>query len=390
MRPGAPPRCCAGKHPDPGARSLQCGVRIAMLQSSLPPSPQAGGVGYQVDLLATELTHRGEDVTVFTADGPPSDRLYRVVAVPVGPGRWRRVLGVGWRFARLDLSGFDAVHAHGDDWLLGRKRRVRTFYGSAFMEARTATSAPRRLAQLCYYALEWPASFNPRSVAISDATRRYLPLVRRCVPCGFDPGVFFPGGARTAEPSILFVAGTLQGRKRGELLLDAFTEVRRTVPDCRLTIVSHDRVDAPGVTCLTDIGPSELGALFRSHWLLCSTSAYEGFGVPYVEALASGLPVVATVNDGAREVLGDGRLGVLCEPDQVASEIVALLDDQERRERLASAGVHAAERYSIRLVADEYLALYGATATMTGRSDLTWRGRLSNHPSKSQGKGATA
>ena len=361
-----------------------------MLQSSLPPSPQAGGVGHQVDLLATELARRGEDVTVFTADGPPADRPYRVVRVVVGPGRWRRVLGVGWRFARLDLSGFDAVHAHGDDWLLGRKRRVRTFYGSALMEARTATSALRRLAQLCYYILEWPASLNPRSVAISDATRHYLPLVRRCVPCGFDPEVFFPGGTRTAEPSILFVAGTLQGRKRGTLLLESFRQVRRTLPDCRLTIVSHDRVDEPGVTCLTDIGASELGALYRSHWLLCSTSAYEGFGVPYIEALASGLPVVATVNDGAREILGEGGLGVLCEPHEVAGKIVALLGEPERRERLAAAGVHAAAHYSIRLVADEYLALYGAMAAMTGRSMPAGRGRLSNHPSKSQGNGATA
>lgn len=365
-------------------------MRIAMLQSSLPPSPRAGGVGHQVDLLATEMARRGEDVTVFTADAPPVDRPYRVVRVTVGPGRWRRVLGVGWRFARLDLSGFDAVHAHGDDWLLGRKRRVRTFYGSALMEARTATSALRRLAQLCYYALEWPASFNPRSVAISNATRRYLPLVRRCVPCGFDPEVFYPGGTRTEEPSILFVAGTLEGRKRGALLLDAFTEVQRMVPDSRLTIVSQDRVEQPGVTCLTDVGPSELGALYRSHWLLCSTSAYEGFGVPYVEAMASGLPVITTVNDGAREVLADGRFGVLCEPDAVAGEIVALLGDKERRERPASAGIHASGRYSIRLIADEYLALYGAMATMTGGSALTWRGRLSNHPSNSQGKGATA
>lgn len=361
-----------------------------MLQAFLPPSPQAGGVGHQVDLLASELARRGEVVTVFAVDGPSADRPYRVVRVLVGPGRWRRVLGVGWRFARLDLSGFDAVHAHGDDWLLGRKRRVRTFYGSALMEARTATTALRRLAQLCYYALEWPASLNQRSVAISEATRRYLPLVHQCVPCGYDPGVFFPGGARHREPSILFVAGTLKGRKRGDLLLESFAQVLRRVPECRLTIVSQDQVDYPGVTCLKNVSPSELGALYRSHWLLCSTSAYEGFGVPYVEALASGLPIVTTANDGAREILADGTLGVLCAPDELAGEIVALIGDEEQRERLASAGLHAAERYSIRLIADEYMALYGAVATNTRRSSITWRGRRSSHPSKSQGRGATA
>lgn len=361
-----------------------------MLQSSLPPSPRAGGVGHQVDLLARELARRGEEVTVFAADAPPADRPYHVEPVEVGPGRGRRVLEVGWRFARLDLSGFDAVHAHGDDWLLGRRPRVRTFYGSALMEARTATSATRRLAQLCYYALEWPGSATARSVAISQATRRYLPLVRGCVPCAFDPTVFFPGGPRAEEPSILFVAGTLQGRKRGDLLLRSFAEVRGAVPECRLTIVSHDRVDQPGVRCLTGVSPEALGALYRSHWLLVSTSSYEGFGVPYVEALASGLPVVTTANEGAREVLGHGDLGVICEPSDLVSQIVAVLGDDRRREQLRTAGPVAAERYSVRRVADEYLDLYATTAGGARASASTGRGLRSSQPSSSQGRGATA
>lgn len=363
-------------------------VRIAMLQSALPPSPQAGGVGRQVDLLATELASRGEHVTVFVVDGPEADGPYRVKRVPVGPGRWRRILGVGWRFAHVDVSGFDVVHAHGDDWLLGRRPRVRTFYGSALMEARTATSISRRLAQFCYYVLEWPGSWKAHSVAISERTRRYLPLVRACVPCGFDPGTFFPGGARTQEPSILFVSGTLHGRKRGALLLEAFAEVRRSVPDASLTIVSHNHVSAPGVTCRTDVSAADLGALYRSHWLLCSTSSYEGFGVPYVEALASGLPVVTTENHGAREVLRGGALGVVCPPEDLPRQIVALLCDGERRQQLTSAGLVAARRYSIRRVADEYLSLYAAVAARAG-STFTWRGRASSQPSTSQGSGAT-
>jgi phosphatidylinositol alpha-mannosyltransferase len=366
-------------------------MRVAMLQASLPPAPQAGGVGHQVDLLARELSRRGEQVTVFAVDAPPADRPYQVEPVAVGPGRGRRVLSVGWRFSRLDLSGFDAVHAHGDDWLLGRQARVRTFYGSALMEARSATSALRRSAQACYYALEWPASVNRHSVAISEATRRCLPLVRSSVPCGYDPQVFHPGGARSADPSILFVAGTLRGRKRGHLLLDAFAEVRRAVPECRLTIVSHDRADLPGVTCLTGVAPRDLGELYRTHWLLCSTSAYEGFGIPYVEALASGLPVVTTANDGAREVLRHGELGVLCSPGALAGELVALLGDAGRRERMAAAGVHAAERYSIRLVAEEYLRRYTAAAAAgAGGPAVARRGRRSSQPSTSHGSGATA
>jgi phosphatidylinositol alpha-mannosyltransferase len=338
-------------------------VKVAMLQASLPPSRSAGGVGYQVHLLATVLARRGHDVTAFVSDEVPEAVAYHCVGVPGPRGRVMRVLGVGRRFARLDLSAFDVVHAHGDDWLFGRRPRVRTFYGSAFMEAVTETRWLRRGAQACYYALEWASSTNPHSVAISHRTRRYLPLVRRVVPCAYDPAVFFPRQERSVEPSILFVAGTMTGRKRGSLLLRSFEEVRRAVPNARLTIVSQDRVVQDGVTCMSHIDALTLADLYRSHWILCSTSSYEGFGVPYVEALASGLPVVTTPNHGAAEILQDGKLGVLADPDRLGGALITLISDVNRREELAAAGVEAAKPYSVNVVAAQYEAMYEEVAT---------------------------
>lgn len=329
-----------------------------MLQVALPPAPTAGGVGYQVDLLATALTRRGHHVTVFAVDAPATPRTYHCEQVMAPRGRRRRILGVGRSFAALDLSSFDLVHAHGDDWLFGRRRRARTFHGTALMEARTATRWRRRGSQLCYYALEWVSSANPYSVAVSESTRRYLPLVRASIPCAFDPGIFTPGSARTAHPSILFVAGTLKGRKRGALLLSAFDEIRAELPEATLTIVSRDRVERPGVSYRSNLDATTLSGLYRSHWLLCSTSSYEGFGVPYVEALASGLPVVTTPNDGALEVLRGGELGVVCRPEELAQEIVGLMRDDTRREELSRLGAEAAHSYSVDVVAAQYEELY--------------------------------
>ena len=333
-----------------------------MLQASLPPSRRAGGVGYQVHLLATVLVRRGHDVTAFVSDEVPAAVAYRCVPVARPRGRAMRVLGVGRQFARLDLSGFDVVHAHGDDWCFGGRPRVRTFYGSALMEAVTETRWLRRCAQAFYYGLEWVSSANPHSVAISQRTRRYLPLVRRVVPCAYDPLVFFPGRERTVDPSILFVAGTMAGRKRGSLLLRNFEEVRSAVPSARLTIVSNDCVVQEGVTCVSHLDASTLADLYRSHWILCSTSAYEGFGVPYIEALASGLPVVTTPNHGAAEVLQDGKLGVLADPDRLGRALISLIGDENRRGELAAAGVEAAKPYSVEVVAAQYEAMYQEVA----------------------------
>lgn len=226
------------------------------------------------------------------------------------------------------------------------------------MEARTATRWSRRAAQTYYYGQEWISSFNPYATAISDRTRRCLPLVRRCVPCAYDPTAFFPGGERTREPSILFVAGTMSGRKRGHVLLSAFAEVRRTMPDARLTVVSRDCVRGKGITSLSRLDAADLGRLYRSHWVFCSASSYEGFGVPYVEALASGLPVVTTPNHGAEEVLSHGVHGVFASPDDLGRQLVALINDRSRREALSASGINAAAAYSVDVIAGRYEDLY--------------------------------
>ena len=344
-------------------------VNVAMLQSSLPPARSAGGVGYQVDLLARALAERHHSVTVFVVDDPPSPDTYRCVQIRIPEGRARRIYEVGRAYARLDLAEFDVVHAHGDDWLFGRRPRIRTFYGTALMEARFATSWSRRGAQLAYYVLECISSLNPCSVAISNTTRRYLPLVRSCVPCAFDPLVFFAGAEESEEPSILCVAGTLKGRKRGDLLLRAFEEVRRAIPTARLTIVSRDHAEGPGISREVGLTGEELGNLYRSHWLLCSTSSYEGFGLPYVEAMASGLPIVTTANEGALEVLQGGELGVVTSPKNLGRSIITLLRDPTKRRTLSTRGLEAARPYTVSAVASQYEALY---QTICQNLDPSW------------------
>lgn len=340
-----------------------------MLQATLPPSPRTGGVGYQVDLLARGLTGRGHDVTVFVVDDVPTSRGYRSIPVPLPQrGRAGRIFGVGRAFSRLDLTEFDVVHAHGDDWLFGRRPRVRTFYGTALMEARAATSWLRKGSQLCLYSLEWVSSLGPLTVSISERTRRYLPLVKSCIPCAFDPAIFHPGGRRTPFPSVLFVAGTLAGRKRGDLLLRAFREARAAIPQAQLTIVSRDSVDRPGVTCVSGVEGGALGDLYRNHWLLCSASSYEGFGVPYVEALASGLPVVTTENHGASEVLRGGELGVVCAPEELGPAITGLLEDEARRRCLSERGLEAVRSFALDVVLDQYETLYRRAAEAVRRS----------------------
>lgn len=344
-------------------------MRVTHLHFDLPPAGR-GGVGYQVDLLARTMAELGHSVRVVSTTPGPSDATYEVDVVhSPSTGRFprlRRQYGVAVAFRGAELDGQGAVHAHGDDWLMPKHvRRVRTFYGSAIHESRTATSILRKCAQRCQYRLEHrSARLATTRVAISEHSRPLIPNIDRVIPCAVDERLFGGIGGRspTREPSVLYVAGSLGGRKRGQVLLDAFREVRRRWSDATLHLVTRDDVEGQGVRRYSNLTPGDLAALYLSSWVFASPSSYEGFGVPYAEALTAGLPIIATRNPGAEEVLEKGRLGLVTEVEGFPADLVGLLDDDDRRRNLGAAGRVASQQYSSRIVANEYLDLYRSLA----------------------------
>jgi len=149
--------------------------------------------------------------------------------------------------------------------------------------------------------------------------------------------------------------GAISGRKRGGLLLEWFERViRPNHPNATLHMVSPPGPDTPGVTYHTGISRSELALLYRQAWVYASPSTYEGFGLPYVEAMASFTPVVATPNPGSEEILDHGRFGCL-EKDATFPRVLSdLLFDSGARERLAVNGVKRAQQYALTTMLDHY------------------------------------
>lgn len=334
-------------------------MKVAHVHADLPPDTH-GGVAWQVHRLACAQVRVGHDVTVFTFSEKPADAPYAVTRLAGRAKGLARLFLTGLAFARADYSGFDVVHFHGDSYLASpRAPVVRTFYGSAISEMWHATSWRFRVSQALVYPMELVAMLRAdRTVGISAATSHALPGVRTLIPCGVDTAVFHPGGARSERPSILFV-GTLSGRKRGALLVRAFAdEVRRQVPDAELWIVGPETVEAPGVKALGRLPEEALADAYRRAWVFCLPSSYEGFGVPYVEAMASGTPVVATTNPGAREVTDSGTAGVLTDDARLGTALVSLLTDDARRDALSRAGRERASTYDWSRVVALYDRIY--------------------------------
>ena len=352
-----------------------------MLSLHLPSSdrPKSGGGAYVVHRLANGLSERGHAVTVFTTDERPADARYQVRRVPAhfasppaGPGlstrnvlhNWLQNWQVAFGYARQNFSAFDVIHAHGDDALIWKPGPpvVRTFQGSAMDEAIHAPTWKKRLWYLTFAPREvWEAAKATVRVAGSTNTRRYIPCIDLVIPNGVDCSVFHAGKGRAPHPTILFV-GTLAGRKRGQMLLDIFqSQIRPALPSAQLWLVAEQRVEAPGVVCFQQPDENALAGLYRQTWIFCLPSTYEGFGVPYIEALACGTPVVATPNLGAREVLEDGKWGVLASLTDLGPTLLSLLQDAQKREQLSQQGLKRAEDFDLDTIVAAYESLFQDT-----------------------------
>jgi phosphatidyl-myo-inositol alpha-mannosyltransferase len=347
-------------------------LRIAMIARVLPRPDYAGGVSGQVHLLATALAGRGHDVTVYSQTPPPNHSAYRWQRLEVGAGRLASLYLVPLAVSRLSFEDYDVVHSHGEDHLLRTSRPVlRTFYGSAWAEARNSRRLRHRLFHLTMSLVERVSARRATRLAvISTATRRYLRREAAHIPCGYDPAMFFPGDAKSQSPSILFV-GDLGTRKRADLLLRMFDGVvRAAIPDAELWLVTSEVASGPGVRWLGRVSTAALADLYRRAWVFCLPSSYEGFGVPYVEAMASGTPVVATPNGGAEEILGDGRWGCLVDVDSLGRALVDILQGPTVRRDLTEKGLVRARDYQIDKIAGRYEETYlqlleGAAASLT-------------------------
>jgi glycosyltransferase involved in cell wall biosynthesis len=86
----------------------------------------------------------------------------------------------------------------------------------------------------------------------------------------------------------------------------------------------------PGVRWFEAPSDAQLATLYAEARVLCLPSSYEGFGIPYIEAMAYGTPPVATSNFGAEMVLSGGRDGVIAPLTTIGLELVDLLTDDER------------------------------------------------------------
>jgi glycosyltransferase involved in cell wall biosynthesis len=204
----------------------------------------------------------------------------------------------------------------------------------------------------------------------------------RVVPLGVDAGRFRPAPLTDelraryrlveGERYVVYV-GSEDPRKNLSALWRAFAAVHARHPEARLLKIgaAHHQAErgrleelgrtlgiAPAVRFLGQVPDEELRALYGAAAVCVVPSLYEGFGLPVLEAMACGVPVVASNRTSLPEVAGDAALVVEPLPAGLATAIERVLGDPALQGELRARGLERARAYSWRRTAEQTAAAY--------------------------------
>jgi glycosyltransferase involved in cell wall biosynthesis len=336
------------------------------MRGALAGLARAAGGEHEIVAFAP-TSQRGRDAIPRALDGIPLDvRLRFVPFAHVWRQAWSRV-------ARPPVERFlgpiDVLHF--SDWMYPPQRsgiRATTIHDLVpLLHPEWVQGRTRRMHTAKY---RNAASTCDLVFANSEHTKRdvveQLAVPEERVRIAY-PGVgdqFSPEGdpAELGHPYVLAVA-TLEPRKNLAAALEAFSLLGRD--DLLLAVAGlqgwgdRPELDRPGVVQLGYVPDEELARLYRGASAFVYPSRYEGFGMPIIEAMASGLPVVASAHPSLDEASGDAALRV--DPEDPHALAEALRKALGEPEGLVSAGLVHARRFSWTETGRVFLDAYSET-----------------------------
>jgi D-inositol-3-phosphate glycosyltransferase len=394
-------------------------VRVALVSEHASPlaaigGVDAGGQNVHVAELAAGLVRLGHSVAVYTRRDDPDlrERLttsagYEVVHVPAGPAApvskddlWPHMAVFADRLTEMFTFQQPAVvHAH--FWMSAwasaeATRRLRlplliTFHALGTVKRRYQGQSDTSPLTRIRVETAVAGTANCIVATASDEVRELAlmgtePSKVSVVPCGVDLEHFSPAPARAAPATVpgracryrLLSVGRLVPRKGYDTTIEALARL----PETELLIAGgadatpepeHDRLAAfaeqlgvaDRVRLIGQVARTDMPALLRSADLVVCSPWYEPFGIVPLEAMACGVPVVASAVGGMLDTVVDGVTGAQVPPrDPVAlAEVIGpLLQAPSRRAELARAGLERVRsRYSWDRVAADTAAVYQRT-----------------------------
>lgn len=375
-----------------------------------------GGVQVHVRELSAHLRNRGHDVRILAPGrrrGRRDDAWIVGRAVPVrGNGSVARI-SFGPQVASvvgraLREAGPDIIHVH--EPLVPSVAMHAVLQANAPVVATFHSNVGRERVGSLWFQLAVPM-IRPvwnrlaRRIAVSEAARHSVTSRMGdgdllIVPNGVDVERFATARPATLPPGrhLLFV-GRLEERKGFPVAVDAFARLAGSYPDLRLLVIGdgseRDAVEGlppavrSRVEMLGRVDDDRLASYLRAADLyLGPATGGESFGIVLAEAMAAGLPIVASDIEGYRDVARDGLEALLVPPGDAEALVAAvrvLLDDPRRAASLGQAGVRRARDFDWDTVTGRLVQVYrdviaSKRAADSGRGSPSVSGSVSGNP----------
>lgn len=358
-----------------------------------------GGVQSHVLQLAEVMCSRGHEVSVLAPFSPHTALPDYVVsggrAVPIpyngsvarlrfGPATHRKVKK--W----LVEGAFDVLHLHEPNAPSLSMLALNIAEGPIVATFHTSTTKSLTLTVFQGFLRPMHEKIVGR-IAVSDLARRWqmeaLGTDAVEIPNGVDVAAFagaplLDGYPRSGK-TVLFLGRFDEPRKGMAVLLDALPRIVEHYGDVQLLIVGRGDEDQlrsqagdmeRHLRFLGQVDDAGKASAMRSADVYCApNTGGESFGIVLVEAMAAGTPVVASDLDAFRRVLRDGEAGSLVpvgDAAALADAVVAVLGNEELRDRYAAAGTRAVQRYDWSVVASQIMRVYETVAASGAKVEV--------------------
>jgi len=354
-------------------------VKIAYL---LPNLHITGGARVGVEIGA-RMVARGHEFNILIPRGRqklPSPDGVRIIECGVQVGSPLLVVAAGLMGMLISLPPVDIIIASMPTHALlaqfmGKLRRipavnyalnddVNFFNDRTFIHSRLLLKVYRTIARAAIKPNYLLTNSHWTAVqCVSEGGRRPFSIVHS----GYNQDLFFPAINRADNSPLRIVTVGRRPRWKGlSDLIDALNLIDLKSHPFTLTIITQDKLDLSQADFPFEIikpkGDAELVIQYQRGDIFVHPSWFEGFGLPPLESLACGLPVVSTNCGGVREFLTDGINALIVpprDPSALSKAITTLLENSELRAELASAGLETCKNFTWDKITDQFEVTLG-------------------------------